>query len=71
MVSAAVEDEDLSDEAEPVDDIKEGQGTVVIEKITCGDEMCACMTEGEKHSPYLYRYYREDGTPTSEHLGKP
>ena len=29
------------------------------------------MTEGEKHGLYLYRYYREGGTLTSEHLGKP
>lgn len=66
-----VEDDDLPDGAEPVDDSEEGRGTVVTEKVTCGDETCACMTKGEKHGPYLYRYYREGGTLTSEYLGKP
>lgn len=66
-----VEDDDLPGEAESVDDTEEGRGTVVIEKATCGDETCACMTEGEKHGPYLYRYYREGGTLTPEHLDKP
>ena len=23
------------------------------------------------HGPYLYRYYREDGTMKSEYIGKP
>ena len=61
----------LPDEAESVDEGEEGRGTVVTEKVTCGDETCACMTDGEKHGPYLYRYYREGGTLTSECLGKP
>ncbi|WP_049996314.1 DUF6788 family protein [Halococcus sediminicola] len=66
-----VEEGDLPEEAEPVDESTHGQGTVVEEMVTCGDESCACMTDGEKHGPYLYRYYREDGTLTSEYLGKP
>jgi hypothetical protein len=65
-----VEDDDLPEEAEPVDDESSGKGgTVVMEKVTCGDETCACMTEGKKHGPYKYRYYRKpDGTPTSEYI---
>ena len=67
-----VEEEELPDEAEPVDDDdKEGGGTVVLEKVTCGDETCKCITEGKKHGPYLYRYFREGGKLTSEYLGKP
>ncbi|WP_049995827.1 DUF6788 family protein [Halococcus sediminicola] len=66
-----VEEHDLPEEAEPVDESTHGQGTVIEEMVTCGDESCACMTDGEKHGPYLYRYYREDGTLTSEYLGKP
>jgi hypothetical protein len=65
-----VEDDDLPIEAEPVDDgSNEGSGTVVMEKVTCGDETCKCMTDGEKHGPYKYRYYRKsDGTLTSEYI---
>ena len=40
-----------------------------MEKVTCGDETCKCMTDGEKHGPYKYRYYRtDDGTLTSEYI---
>lgn len=65
-----VENDDLPTEAEPVDDgNSEGSGTVVMEKVTCGDETCKCMTEGEKHGPYKYRYYRKsDGALTSEYI---
>ncbi|HET7325633.1 MAG TPA: DUF6788 family protein [Halococcus sp.] len=66
-----VEDDDLPEEAESVDDNEEGKGTVVKEKVKCGDETCKCMTEGELHGPYLYRYFREGGTLTSEYIGKP
>ena len=67
-----VEEDELPDEAEPVDDDDQDVGgTVVLEKVTCGDETCKCMTEGKKHGPYLYRYYREGGKLTSEYLGKP
>jgi hypothetical protein len=65
-----VEDDDLPAEAEPVDDENdERRGTVVMEKVTCGDETCKCMTEGEKHGPYKYIYYRKsDGTLTSDYI---
>jgi hypothetical protein len=65
----SVEDDDLPDSAEPVDDEDTERGTVVMERVTCGDETCKCMTKGEKHGPYKYRYYRtDDGTLTSEYL---
>lgn len=65
-----VEDDELPEEAEPVDDDSDGRGgTVVMEKVTCGDETCKCMSDGEKHGPYKYRYYRtSDGTLTSEYI---
>ena len=56
--------------AEPVDESTQGQGTVVEEMVTCGDESCKCMTDGKKHGPYKYRYYREGGRLTSEYFGK-
>ena len=65
-----VEEDDLPDSAEPVDgESDERTGTVVMEKVTCGDESCKCMTDDEKHGPYKYRYYRtDDGTLTSEYI---
>ena len=67
-----VEEAELPDDAEPVDDDVDdgGRGPVVEETNTCGDETCHCMKGGDKHGPYLYRYYRdEDGKVTSEYLG--
>jgi hypothetical protein len=64
-----VKKEDLPEEVGPVDDEDGGRGTVVKEKVTCGDETCHCITKGEKHGPYLYRYFREDGRLTSEYIG--
>lgn len=67
----SVDPDELPDTAEPVeDDSSSGKGTVVKEKVTCGDENCACA-DGDLHGPYLYRYYREGGELTSEYLGKP
>ncbi len=67
-----VDPDDLPDGAEPVEDEdSDGKGTVVKEKVTCGDDSCHCSKNGEKHGPYKYRYYRdESGTLTSEYLGK-
>jgi hypothetical protein len=40
-----------------------------MEKVTCGDKTCKCMTEDEKHGPYKYVYYRKpDGTLTSDYI---
>jgi hypothetical protein len=70
LMEQPVEDDDLPDEAEPVDgDDDERRGTVVMEKVTCGDETCKCMKKGEKHGPYKYLYYRTaDGTLTSDYI---
>lgn len=67
--------EALPDDAEPVEDGDAddgGRGTLVKEKVTCGDDSCACMTDdGDKHGPYLYRYVYENGSLSSEYVGKP
>jgi hypothetical protein len=68
----AVEEAALPDDAEPVDSEQDGKGTVVKEKVQCGDSSCKCAS-GEKadmHGPYRYRYYWEDGETKSEYLGK-
>lgn len=65
-----VGDGKLPDDADPVDADEENRrgGTLVWEKVTCGDPTCKCIKKGEKHGPYLYRYYRKaDGTLTSEY----
>lgn len=68
-----VEADELPDTAEPVDRDDGGKGTVVKERVTCGDETCKCASgnSADMHGPYLYRYYREGGALTSEYLGKP
>lgn len=68
-----VEPDRLPDNAEPVDRDDGGKGTVVKEKVKCGDETCKCVSgaPSDLHGPYLYRYYREEGELTSEYLGKP
>lgn len=67
----AVKLDELPDGADPVDNPDTGRGTVVREKVTCGDDSCRCMGGGEKHGPYLYRYYHKNGSLTSEYIGKP
>jgi len=69
-----VETDDLPDTAEPVEESDEsGKGTVVKETVRCGDNSCKCASgdQQDMHGPYLYRYYREDGTMKSEYVGKP
>lgn len=61
---------DLPDDAAPVDPADGRKGTIVEQCRTCGDETCSCMTGGEKHGPYNYRYWREDGDLHSEYEGK-
>jgi hypothetical protein len=65
-----IEPADLPDDAEPVETADRGKGTIVEQYRTCGDETCSCMTGGEKHGPYKYRYWREDGELQSEYEGK-
>jgi len=65
--------EELPETAEPVDEPQSsGNGTVVKEKVTCGDDSCKCTSRdpADMHGPYLYRYYRENGTMKSEYIGK-
>jgi hypothetical protein len=66
--SQPVDEEDLPDDAEPVDEGDEAKGTLVKERVKCGAD-CTC-NDGRGHGPYLYRYYREDGKLTSEYVGK-
>ena len=67
--------DELPDHADPVEDPDDsGKGTVVKEKVKCGDDSCKCVSGNpeDMHGPYLYRYYRgEDGTMNSEYEGKP
>jgi len=66
-----VTNDDLPEDAEQVEDDEMGSdGTLVKEKVTCGDESCGCMDGGDKHGPYLYRYYYENGSLTSEYVGR-
>lgn len=60
---------DLPEGANPMS-TSDGKGTIVLEKVRCGDDSCKCAS-GELHGPYLYRYHREQGTLKSEYLGKP
>ena len=69
-----VEEDELPETAEPVDDADtSGKGTVVKEKVKCGDDTCKCASGNQQkmHGPYLYRYYRDGGTMKSEYIGKP
>ena len=68
---APVDVDELPDDTDPVEGNGGGKGTLVKEKVTCGDDSCGCMSGGAKHGPYLYRYYREGGELTSEYVGKP
>jgi len=70
----SVDTDELPETAEPVDDPDNTEkGTVVKEKVTCGDDSCKCASgnPSDMHGPYLYRYYRENGTMKSEYVGKP
>ena len=68
----AVEPDALPETAEPVDASGGGKGTVVKERVTCGDDSCHCAKpDGDLHGPYLYRYHYSDGQLKSEYIGKP
>ncbi|MFC6965068.1 DUF6788 family protein [Halocatena marina] len=46
-------------------------GAIVTKMPTCGDEMCHCMIDNEKHGPYRYHVYCDDrGKVTVDYLGK-
>jgi hypothetical protein len=63
-----LDDDDLSEDAEIVE--RTSNGTIVEERVKCGDESCSCMSGGEKHGPYKYRYYYQNGDLKSKYLGK-
>ncbi|WP_336346065.1 DUF6788 family protein [Halalkalicoccus ordinarius] len=58
----------LPEDAELVEETP--KGSIMNEFRTCGDESCHCMSGGEKHGPYRYRVYREEGEVKKEYLGK-
>jgi hypothetical protein len=65
--------DELPDAADTVDTDDDGNGTIVLEKVKCGDDTCKCASgsQADMHGPYKYRYYRADGTLKSEYIGKP
>jgi len=67
-----VDVEELPADAEPVEQDDGGNGTLVKERVKCGDDSCKCTSgnAADMHGPYLYRYYRENGQLTSEYVGK-
>ncbi len=70
----SVDADELPETAEPVDEPDNSEnGTVVKEKVTCGDDSCKCASgdRQDMYGPYLYRYYRENGTMKSEYIEKP
>lgn len=68
-----VDSTELPDRAEPVGAADDARGTVVKERVACGDETCRCESgnPSDMHGPYLYLYYRDQGQLRSEYLGKP
>ena len=69
-----VEENDLPEAADPIDNSDESdKGSVVKEKVKCGDDSCKCANGNpeDMHGPYLYRYYHDDGKMKSEYIGKP
>lgn len=65
-----VDVDELPDDAEPVEeDDQDEKGTIVKERVKCSSD-CEC-NDGRGHGPYLYRYFRENGSLTSEYVGKP
>ncbi|PHQ46693.1 hypothetical protein DJ68_06005 [Halorubrum sp. C3] len=70
----SVDTDELPEASEPVDEPDNTEnGTVFKEKVTCSDDSCKCASgdRQDMHGPYLYRYYRENGTMKSEYIGKP
>lgn len=65
-----IDESELPENAEPIEDGQDsnGKGTIVKERVKCGAD-CTC-NDGNGHGPYLYRYFREGGTLTSEYVGK-
>lgn len=64
---APIDEAELGTNETIVDDDPDGKGVIVEETVKCGDESCHCMSGGELHGPYKYRYYRADGKTVSEY----
>jgi hypothetical protein len=64
-------EEEIGDDATIVDDPDGQKGVITKEYVKCGDENCACSSgaKEDKHGPYKYRYFRENGSLTSEYIG--
>jgi len=56
----------------PPDGVPEGTEFTVREKLVkCGKADCPCAKEGgQRHGPYLYRVWRQNGKVRSQYLGK-
>jgi hypothetical protein len=65
---AEMEPEEILSEAEKIG--TDESRTLTTEKVTCGDQNCECMNGGQKYVPCVYEYIYEDGTLSSEYLGK-
>lgn len=65
-----VTEEDIPDSGEKVGE--SGTTWYVKTRVKCGDETCHCAQGGaERHGPYIYAYWYENGSLTSEYKGKP
>jgi len=69
----SVDADELPEAAEPVDEPDSGDnGTVVKESHLWRRQLQVRQEDpADIHGPYLYRYYRENGTMKSEYIGKP
>jgi len=54
---------------EIVNQERQGAVTYQQELVRCGKEKCKC-TNGSKHGPYWYAYYRKNGRTASKYIGK-
>lgn len=64
------EQEELEDAGRKVlESLDTPRGTYQWEMVRCGHpERCRKCQGGEKHGPYLYRYFYKDGRRTSEYI---
>lgn len=60
---------EIPDNAEVIEEDTDKGGSIVTEMVVCGKESCKCAN-GEKHGPYKYHYWSENGTTQKEYVGK-
>ncbi len=64
-------EEEISDDAEVLEDDPSEKGTIYARKQKCGDDSCHCATGEDLHGPYKYRAWRdESGKVKQEYVGK-